>query len=75
MRSASLPQSERAHRHGILLPLYPQMTAETQLEVVEALRDAMRAARAAARPARAWRDDPTPAQRWIRAFPGPPHSL
>jgi dTDP-4-amino-4,6-dideoxygalactose transaminase len=40
-RLPPLPQSERAHRHGILLPLYPQMTAETQREVVEALQDAL----------------------------------
>jgi perosamine synthetase len=52
MRLAPLPQSERAHRHGVLLPLYPQMTAETQREVVEALRDALSAARVAASPAR-----------------------
>jgi dTDP-4-amino-4,6-dideoxygalactose transaminase len=47
LRRTPLPQSERAHRHGILLPLYPQMTAETQCEVVEALQDALSAARAA----------------------------
>jgi perosamine synthetase len=52
LRSAPLPQSERAHRHSILLPLYPQMTAETQREVVEALRDALSAARAAPSPVR-----------------------
>jgi dTDP-4-amino-4,6-dideoxygalactose transaminase len=36
-----LPQSEVAHRHGILLPLYPQMTPEIQLEVVDALQAAL----------------------------------
>ena len=45
-RWAPLPQSERAHRHSILLPLYPQMTDENQHEVVEALRDALSAAAA-----------------------------
>lgn len=32
-----LPASEAAHRHSILLPLYPQMTAEDQDHVVGAL--------------------------------------
>jgi perosamine synthetase len=40
-----LPESERAHRHAILLPLYPQMTSEIQAEVVVALREALRAGR------------------------------
>ena len=44
-----LPQSERAHYHSILLPLYPQMTAEAQSQVVQALREALNAARGAAR--------------------------
>jgi dTDP-4-amino-4,6-dideoxygalactose transaminase len=52
MRSAPLPQSEWAHRRGILLPLYPQMTAETQREVVEALRSALSSPRAAPSPVR-----------------------
>ena len=46
LRSAPLTQSERAHRHGVLLPLYPQMTAETQCEVVDALRVGLSVARA-----------------------------
>jgi perosamine synthetase len=39
--SAPLPHSERVHQRTILLPLYPQMTAEVQGEVVGALRDAL----------------------------------
>jgi perosamine synthetase len=37
-----LPESERARNESILLPLFPQMTAEIQLQVVEALRQALR---------------------------------
>jgi dTDP-4-amino-4,6-dideoxygalactose transaminase len=51
-RTAPLPQSERAHRHGVRLPLYPQMTAEIQGEVVEALRGALNAVGAASSPVR-----------------------
>jgi len=36
-----LPASERAQSGCILLPLFPQMTAEMQVEVVDALRDAV----------------------------------
>jgi len=45
----SLPQSERAHRHSVLLPLYPQMTADVQSQVVQALQEALSAARGPAR--------------------------
>jgi dTDP-4-amino-4,6-dideoxygalactose transaminase len=40
-----LPESERAHRHSVLLPLYPQMSEENQYEVVDALQAALSAAR------------------------------
>jgi dTDP-4-amino-4,6-dideoxygalactose transaminase len=46
--TAPLPQSERAHRRAILLPLYPQMTQGDQHEVVDALRLALVAERWAA---------------------------
>jgi perosamine synthetase len=32
-----LPESERAHRESVILPLFPQMTEEAQAHVVEAL--------------------------------------
>jgi len=51
-RGPPLLQSERAHRHGVILPLYPQMTAEIQGEVVDALRGALDLARAAPSPVR-----------------------
>ena len=51
-RTTPLPQSEHAQTHGVILPLYPQMSDEEQGVVVEALRDALEAARATARPAR-----------------------
>jgi perosamine synthetase len=40
-----LPESEAAQDHGIILPLYPQMTADEQEHVATALREACRAAR------------------------------
>ncbi len=36
----NLAESERAQREGILLPLFPQMTAEQQRQVADALRQA-----------------------------------
>jgi dTDP-4-amino-4,6-dideoxygalactose transaminase len=42
-----LPHSEAAHRHCILLPLFPQMTETMQDEVISALGTAL-AARARA---------------------------
>jgi perosamine synthetase len=38
----NLPESERARDECILLPLFPQMTSEMQVEVVETLRDALK---------------------------------
>lgn len=46
-----LPRSEAARDHGLLLPLFPQMTAETQVAVVEALAEALDARHAAPRAA------------------------
>ncbi len=46
MPSRALPHSEQAHRRCILLPLYPQMTEESQQEVIDALRAALAAGRA-----------------------------
>ncbi len=37
-----LPESERAQDRSILLPLFPQMTAAMQAEVVEGLRESLR---------------------------------
>jgi perosamine synthetase len=39
---APLPESEKARDECILLPLFPEMTAEMQLQVVEALGQALR---------------------------------
>jgi dTDP-4-amino-4,6-dideoxygalactose transaminase len=47
--TAPLPQSERAHRQAILLPLYPQMTSDEQAQVVAALSKALGVTFAAAR--------------------------
>jgi dTDP-4-amino-4,6-dideoxygalactose transaminase len=44
-RGHDLSRSERARDHSILLPLFPQMTAEMQETVIAALRDAIEAAR------------------------------
>jgi perosamine synthetase len=43
----ALPESERAHRQSILLPLYPQMTDEILAQVAAALRRALSFAAAA----------------------------
>lgn len=47
--AAPLPHSERAHWRSILLPLYPQMTADDQEQVVAALGDALSGTQAARR--------------------------
>ena len=44
-----LPHSEAAHRHCILLPLFPQMTDAEQIEVVEVLEAALAAERVGVR--------------------------
>ena len=48
----SLPRSERARDHSILLPLYPQMTEEIPGQVVDLLAQALVAEADARRPAR-----------------------
>jgi dTDP-4-amino-4,6-dideoxygalactose transaminase len=48
-----LPQSELAQDHGLILPLFPQITAEQQRRVVDALEAALeRALRGSGAPGR-----------------------
>jgi perosamine synthetase len=64
VRPGPLPRSEAAHRHAILIPLFPQMTEAMQDDVISALRSALDACRGPRRgmPPEASRPLPEPAR-------------